>query len=361
MNIRTITVGDLPDFVRSEEFALLEPSPVTPLRAVSQFKNPNARPDDVALVFAAENNTLLAFAGILPHTAQRAEDPVFSNSGWWVHPEKGRKLGIPVLLKAFQLCNRRMFLTDCTAHTKSILEKTNLFHFVPPVTGSRFFLRFYNGSLLRRKGKKGLMPFLFSWLDKLFNVPLSVWTLSVQNRKQYSEFSLNVVKLLGTEHAAFINKNRGKSFLQQDAGKLNWVVQNPWVTTEKQKTAGDYPFTHKVEQFKQEFLEIRREKKLVAILLLSVRDNHASVPFFYFEKETLNQVAQLLLRYLFSIKADSLLVYNPELEKALRKSRRIWVYRKKVVRYAGYSKEIEALFAENGYFFQDGEADVVFT
>jgi len=361
MKIREITVGELPDFVRSEEYALLNPKPVTPLRAFSQFKNSQARPDDVALVFAAENNTLLAFAGILPHKAQGLEEPVFSNSGWWVHPEKGRKLGLSVLLKAFQLCNGRVILTDCTAHTQSILEKTNLFQFVPPVRGSRFFLRFYVGSLLRRKGKKGLVSFLFSLVDKLLNVPLSAWLSMIQNRKQASEFSLDVVKFSGAEHTAFIQKNPGKSFLVQDAGKLNWVVQYPWVTTEKEKAVGEYPFTHKVDQFKQEFLEIRHSKKLAVVLLLSVRDNHASVPFIYFEKEALNQAAQMLWSYLVKQKVDSLAVYNPELEKALRKNKRIWLLRKNIVRYAGYSKELETLFAEKEYFFQDGEADVAFT
>jgi len=254
-----------------------------------------------------------------------------------------------------------MFLTDCTAQTKSILDKTNLFHFVPPVTGSRFFLRFYAGSLLRRKGKKGPAPFLFSLVDKLLNALLTVWLSVVQNKNQYREFSLNVVKFLDAEHVAFIQKNPGKSFLVQDAGKLNRVILYPWVTTEKEKVVDEYPFTHKVEQFKQEFLEIRREKELTAVLLLSVRDNHAAVPFIYFEKEVPGDVARLLWTYMGKIKADSLVVYHPELEKALRSTKRIWLMRRNVVRYAGYSKELEALFTENEYFFQDGEADVVFT
>jgi hypothetical protein len=361
MKIREITVGELPDFIRSEEYAFLEPKPITPLRAYSQFKNPQARPENVALIFAAENHTLLAFAGILPHAAKGSEEPVFSNSGWWVHPEKGRKLGLSVLLKAFQLCNGRMFLTDCTAHTKLILEKTNLFHFVPPVKGSRFFLRFYAGSFLRRKGEKGPAPFLFSWVDKRLNATLPVWASVVQHKKQHREFSLKVVKFPDAEHAAFIQKNPGKSFLVQDAGKLNWVVQHPWVTTENDNTADLYPFTHKVESFKQEFIEIRRGKKLVTFLLLSVRDNHASVPFIYFKKEVLNDVAQWVWNYLLKIKADSLVVFHPELEEALRKNKRVWLLRKNIVRYAGYSKELETLFTEKEYFFQDGEADVVFT
>lgn len=361
MKIREITVGELPDFVRSEEYALLKPKPITPSRALSQFKNPQARPEDVALVFASENHTLLAFAGILPHTAKGSEEPVFSNSGWWVHPELGRKLGLPVLLKAFQHCNGRMFLTDCTAHTKSILDKTNLFHFIPPVTGSRFFLRFYTGSLLRRKGKKGPVPFVFSFIDKLLNISLLYFASIVQNKEQNDKFSIDIVKILNSEHVTFIQKNPGKSFLTQDAGKLNWVVQHPWVTTENDSTADSYPFTHKVESFKQEFLEIRHNKKLVAILLLSVRDNHASFPFIYFKKEVLNDVAHLLWNCLAKMKADSLVVFHPELEEALRKNKRIWLFRRNVVRYAGYSKELKVLFGENEYFFQDGEADVVFT
>lgn len=361
MIIREITVSELPDFIRSQEFALLNPKPITALRAISQCKNPHARPHNVALVFASEANILLAFAGILPHEVPEQNEPVFSNSGWWVHPVLGRKMGLPVFLKAFQHCSGRMFFTDCTAYTQSILDKTNLFTFVPAITGSRFFLRFYTGNLLQRKGQKEPIPTLFSFVDKTLNALLSFRILIISGKNQKMEFSLNTLKMLDSKHASFIEKNPGNSFLKQDYKKLNWMIQNPWVTCEKNNSPVMYPFTTQVDSFRQEFLEIKKGTRLVAFLFLSVRDNHASIPFLYFEKEFLNDVTQILWHYLIHIRSNSLLVYHPEFEEALRKNKRIWLLRKNIARFAGYSKELSFLFKEKEYFFQDGEGDVVFT
>lgn len=67
MRIREIKIGELPGFVKSEEYEKLRTKPITPLRAHSQYKNPHADAEETALVFAAENDTLYAFAGIFPH------------------------------------------------------------------------------------------------------------------------------------------------------------------------------------------------------------------------------------------------------------------------------------------------------
>src|SRR6056297_2333431 len=167
MRIREITVGDLPAFIRSGEYVKLQPKPITPLRAVSQFNNPHARKKDVALLFASENDTLLAFVGLLPHAVPGDSEPVYSNTGWWVHPSRGRKLGLPLFLKAFRLSNQRMFFTDSPAYTKNILEKTGLFTYLPPQKGMRLFMRFYSGKWLGKKRKNCRAVPLFSLSDAL--------------------------------------------------------------------------------------------------------------------------------------------------------------------------------------------------
>ena len=361
MRFREITVGELPGFIRSEEYANLQPKPITALRALSQFKNPHARSGDLALVFVAESNTLLAFAGILPHLAREVSEPVFSNSGWWVHPKLGRKYGLPVFLKAFQLCQKRMFLTDCTAHTQSILEKTGLFNFIPKINGSRFFLRFYFGDLLRRKGNIQMLSPLFSWADAGLNALLSMRGYLFPGKNKLPGFSLNTIHVLNENHAAFIAKNSYDSFLEQSIEKLNWIVQNPWVASQPADSDISYPFTYEVKSFSQEFLEIKNGKELMALLLLSVRDNHASIPFIYYKKGTLNDVAKMLWPYFVQIKINSFVVFHPGLEKAFSKNRRMWLFRKRIARFAGYSKELSPLFEEKKYSFQDGEADVAFT
>lgn len=361
MIIREITVGALPDFIQGREYENLRPKPITPLRAISQFKNPHAKKDDVALVFVTTNDTLLAFAGLLPHKISESEERVFSNSGWWVHPELGRKFGLPVLMHAFRICQGRMFITDATAHTQSILEKTGLFSFRTPVTGSRFFLQFYSGKWFRKNKKYRFLSYPFSFLDKILNTIFFLRFALLKKNYLPEKYSINSRTIIDGDLANFIKQHPGESFLMQDIDKINWIVKNPWVTTKKEDLAFSYPFTYQVESFKQEFLEIKEGSETVALLLLSVRDNHASVPFIYYKKGVLFEVARLLVAHLALIKSDSLVVFHTELRNALEKTGKIWWFRKNITRFAGYSKELNPIFTEKKFAFQDGEGDVVFT
>ncbi len=361
MNFREITVGELPDFIQSREFKNLQPKPITHLRAISQSKNPHARKEDTALIFVTDNNKLLAFAGLLSHKTQDSKERVFSNSGWWVHSQLGSKFGLPVFLKAMQKCRQRMFITDGTAHTKSILDKTGLFTFSPPVNGSRYFLRFYSGSWMQKKRKPLFLSFLFSIVDKILNTLFSLRFTFLFKKRPSEKYSVKFRTLLNKELSDFIKQHPGDSFLMQDCAKLNWIVQNPWITSAKEDPGFSYPFTYRVENFSQKFLQIKKGSETVAMLLLSVRDNHASVPFIYFKNGVLNEVAYFLWNHLIQIKSDSLVVFHPELRTALEKNGKIWLFKKNIIRFAGYSKELNSIFAEKKYAFQDGEGDVVFT
>ncbi len=362
MIIREIKIGELADFVESEEFRKFEIKPISPLRAYSQHKNPHADAEEIALVFAAENDKLFAFAGIFPHKMTLGEESVYSNTGWWANPDSGGQWAIPVFMKALQLCNQRMVLTDCTAHTKYLLEKTGLFTFVPEIRGQRYFLRFYLGDMFRRKGKNHLISFAFSCIDRALNSFLPARLKKNLKKTVDENYMLTSTEFIGNEHVLFIEKFPGKSFFRQEVSKLNWIVQNPWVTSEKNVSEIAYPFTFKVDDFRQEFLEIRKGNELVALLLLSVRDNHASVPYIYYSDGSLAIVSRLLWSYLIKNSMDSLLAFNPELNSELmKKSRKNYLFVRNIVRYAGYSNTLQDLFAENEFFFQDGEADMVFT
>lgn len=360
MNIREVTVDGLPEFVKSEEYAQLEPKPITWLRAISQSKNPDAKKDDIALIFASENNKLVGFVGLLPNSANGFSTGIFSNTGWWVHPEIGKKVGLPLFLKAFQLCGRNMFFTDCTAHTKSILEKTGLFVFPPPKKGTRFFFRAYFGSLIRKKKHVEFAGPLMSVFDGILNGFMSPFFSMWMNKFDEKEHTTIFKDRLEPELDEFIQKHSADKYLKQDAKKLNWIIQNPWVTSEKSNQKVEYPFSYLVENFRQEFLIIKKDNTVKSILMISVRDNHLSIPFVYFEKNSLEVVAKIIWHFTLKNKVNSLILYHPELLREMEKAGSPAIYKSKIIRYSGYSKELNSIFAGEK-IFQDGEADVAFT
>jgi hypothetical protein len=138
------------------------------------------------------------------------------------------------------------------------------------------------------------------------------------------------------------------------------MIQNPWVTSKKDDQPANYPFSYFIESFRQEFMILKKENITKAVIMLSVRDNHLSIPFVYYEKDSLAVVAKKIWHFVLANKTRSLIVYNYELLSALEKTGSPAIYKSKIIRFSGYSKELSSVFAA-GKNFQDGEADVAFT
>jgi len=361
MNFTEIKVADLPGFIESEEYARLQPKPISPLRAISQFKNPQANKDDIALVFISENNTLLAFAGMLSHELKDNHKHIYSNSGWWVHPQLGQQFAIPVLLKAFQLCNKRMILTECSSHTWNIIEKTRLFSFYPPVKGTRYFLRFYSGDIVSKRSSNQLIALPFLFADKIINTLCSIRYTRLLKRKSTKKYSINLHQSLPPDLGQFIEKHSGEHILKQDINLLNWIVKNPWITTSLEASKINYPFTNHTTSFKQEFLEIKKGEQTLVLLLLSIRDKHASIPYIYYETNSLTEIAPLIWDHLIRLKVNSLIIFKHEIRDAIERNGKIWLFKKNIIRFAGYSKHLNSIFTPVEFSFQDGEGDIAFT
>jgi hypothetical protein len=360
MRIAEVKVGELTDFVNSSAYNRLDIKPITPQRAVSQSKNPDASDSDLALVYAYENDTLLSFAGLMPARLNHKCGSASSNSGWWVSPDKGKTMGLPVFLRAFHGCDRKMFLTDCSAYTKEILEKTGYFDFFPPVNGKRWFLRFYTGQRWRKKGYGEPSVRVMSGIDTMMNLVKKPFDLCFENRTLSRSYEVFTTEKLEVGLVSFIEENSDRYFLRQDVNKLNWMVSNPWVYAEPGKSVADYPFTSLVESFHQHFLVIRKGGELRAVVLVSLRDKHASLPFYYGSEEWMSETALILRDHIISLQANSLIVYNQALIRAFDKIKLPAYYSTEITRYAGLSKTLTPFPAGRG-LFQDGEADVVFT
>jgi putative component of membrane protein insertase Oxa1/YidC/SpoIIIJ protein YidD len=360
MKITEVTVAELRDFIDSPEYRSLDVKPVTPLRAVSQSANPDASGSDLALVYASEKNTLLAFAGLLPARLNHNQGVAFSNTGWWVNPGLGKTLGLPVFLKAFHGCGQRMFLTDCSAYSKELLERTGMFEFIPQITGKRWFLRFYTEARLRRRESGRLVSGIAGVSDAVLNSLWKPYRTYFQRDGFPEGYELARANRLDNRYAPFIREHSGDYSLKQQVERLNWMVSSQWVTTGSLADEIRYPFSHKVESFQQYFLLISKSEELRAVVLVSVRDNHVSLPFYYGPVQWMGETVRVLSNHIISVGADSLLVFDQRLVGAFEAAGLPAYHTRPVARFAGYSRVLSPFFSGNCRF-QDGEADVVFT
>lgn len=365
MQIAEIKVADLPDFVKSELWQQLKTKPLTVLRAISQFHNPRAIPNDIALIFASENDELIGLAGLLPEFINgQPENKASSNTCWWVHPEKGKKLAFPLFMKAFALCGQRMFMTDCTPHTISILKETNWFE-IPDITpGIRGFLIFNLHELIPAKlpSTRKLKP-LLKLADQMINFLIVPYKKLLWSRVMRTLPEVEYLNSLDQELHTFIENHSQNEFIRRTGKDLEWILKFPWIigsNTDQSITQVEYPFSHIVGSFEQYFVKITTSNQMIGLLLISVRDGHMKVPYVYFQEKDAQMVLKVIYQQALLKNVVTLTVFNPVLVNMMDSVVHPFIFKKKIKRLVAISKN---LFDDYQKYplIQDGDGDIVFT
>lgn len=360
MEIREIRVGELTDFLESDLYRFLDPKPVTALRAISQSRNPRAKPDDTALIIAVEGHTLLAMAGLLPDwIAGDSSLTASSNSGWWAHPGKGRHLALPVFARAFKSCNQRMFLTDCNSGSRKILEKTGWFHFREPVAGMKVVFRFYLRQMAEHRYGNGTVSSLAGIADHVLNrwgIPL----IHIFKRgRTKTSLTVSLAPDIDSRLGRFIEDHHKTEFTARSAAELNWALQDKWLVT-RDTPPVNYPFSYKVKEFEQIIPVVEKEGKLTGLAIVNIREGHATVPCFYALPGEEQPVWEALIRKLKELKISTLTSYREEFTGFIRKRKIPFLFTRKVERHVAISGDLLSLF-RNHPSLQDGDGDSIFT
>ncbi len=364
MQILEITISELQDFTNSSLWKQLNPKPVSALRAISQANNPRAKAEDIALIIAFDNDVLVGLVGLLPDWLNGNEMfPIYSNSCWWAHPEKGKHLAIPLFLKAFSVCNQRMFMTDCTPHTLQILKKTNWFDFPETPAGMRGYLNFKLSELIPAKfpSAKKLIP-LLKLSDRFLNLLLRPYQKIQLKRLSRNCPELEYPQTLDQELTVFITKHSVGEFTRRSGSDLQWILQFPWVKTTDNGVGEtiDYPFSYIIGNFRQQWVKILDSGKLIGLMLISVRDGQLKIPYAYFDDRHSGLVLNAIYYQALSLKVDVLTVFNVRLVNEMKQKNHPFVFRKDVKRLMAVSKTLSDSYQQYPSF-QDGDGDVVFT
>lgn len=365
MQIAEIKVADLPDFVKSELWQQLTTKPITVLRAISQYQNPRADPNDIALIFAHENNELIGLAGLLPEFINgQPGKKASSNTCWWVHPEKGKQLAFPLFMKAFAVCGQRMYMTDCTPHTLSILKKTNWFDIPDIAPGIRGFLKFNLYDLIPAKfpSTRKLKPFL-KLADQTFNFLIVPYKKLLWSRVMRTLPKAEYLYSLDHELHTFIEDHSQNEFIRRTGKDLEWILKFPWIigsNSDQTKTPVEYPFSHIVGSFEQYFVKITSSNQTIGLLLISVKDGLMKVPYAYFDEKYARNMLKVIYQQALLKNAVTLTVFNPVLVNMMDSVVHPFIFRKKIKRLVAISKK---LFDDYQKYplIQDGDGDIVFT
>lgn len=367
MKFREIRVGELDDLIASGWYRRQKILPITPSRALSQAINPNAFQNDIALMMAiAEDDSLAGFAGILParlYLTHNEPERFFYNSCWWIHPEKGRRVSMPLFYRMLEITRERMVLADMTAHTEQIIEATGRFRIQKPLEGVYIWFRGGTGSFLSRKsGYRPWVRLLASPVDLAIN---GIQYFRLQGLKKTASSDNVTVRPASLEQQdvqAFIDRICAGNPITRRASDLKWVLRTPWLIPCKlcKKGIHQYPFSWKVESFVQHVLRIEHNQMLAGVAVVNFRDGIAKVPYLYVLPGKEEPVVWALLFWLLRQPVHGLLTWNRQLLSELNQLNLPAVVRRKVYKRTAYNVSLSDIL-DSRFELQDGDGDAVFT
>jgi GNAT superfamily N-acetyltransferase len=362
LTTRLIRVKDLLAFIGSEAYRQSEVVPVSPHRALSHTRNPNAQPDDLALVLIYAAGTLQAYLGVLPDLIYPAGKP--ERAGWlscmWVSPAlRGKGIAKQLINTVFEYWNHRILVTEFTPEAKGLYDRTQQFNDLLQPEGIRGYLRPDFSRLLSSKSEKWarLKP-LLSIADAL---------LRPVNRLRLLFYQYHLPPLLYTneidaETAAFIETHQQHAFLRRGKAGLDWMLKNPWVLSAPapDHIAAKYHFTATAKHFAYFAIKIcNNAGELTGFLLLSIRDGHLKVPYCYFSQGTTADVLAVIYHHAVSAGANMLTVFHPDLVAAIRADRSSPFFLCRTVKRHYIISKVFSVTAPVS--IQDGDADAGFT
>ena len=354
MQLRTILVGELENYLLSEQYRNTEILPITKQRVASQINNPRALPSDPALILAEEaNGNVLGFIGLLPDLIFTTEQTkVFWISCWWVHATMGKALGIPLLLAAHKVSNG-LLLADSIPETISVFQKSRLFVVPEPKQGLKLFLKPLLKSVLIRRGFFNSGSIIPGIIDKLFGIafyPMEAF------RKIVAKMPAEVIVREGIPTVNGSPKNL--SLFNRDTETLNWIAAYPWLLNKEEKQdSRQYPFSRSAKDFRNFTIASKEESKDL-FLYITVRDGVAKLAYAQTNPENLNLATTSLLAFLFQKNIKEFISFHAEINSALKSKTLPFCIKHQTKYQYVWGKQMPEISTNQ---FQYGDGDAIFT
>jgi GNAT superfamily N-acetyltransferase len=363
MDIRVYTTGNILEFVSSDQFSRLKNIPITKHRALSYAHNPRADASDKILFVAFENDEVAGYLGALP-------EKIFYQGEWrrmtwlscfWIDPQfRGKNISKQLFDLALKEWNNTAMITNMKPGTLKIYERTGYFH--DPVTriGIRGYLRFNLSEILPPIGGvfSKIKP-VFQVLDFVFNIFNAIRLVFYPGYKIDNNLHYEYVEEISPEAGTLIDKYNKFYLIRRGKQDLEWIKSYPWVLEQEEDAdSRRYYFSSVSKRFFYHQVEFHDENgNIVAYLMLSIRDNHLTVPYVFYSKAMEPNLVKFLFNTMLDFQLNMLTVFHPELSKAIRTIKSPFLYKKKILRPYFIPKTLDL----SDLIFQDGDGDCVFT
>jgi len=257
--------------------------------------------------------------------------------------------------------NNRILITNMAPGTINFYQRTDLFRTPFFKTGIRGYLRFNLATILPPKKNifNAIIPFL-RLLDSGANIINSVRLSFYPGYKIDKALRVEYKEEITPETEAFIARHNSQEFVRREKAELDWILKYPWILDGNygEHDSGRYYFSSVAKRFfQQSVLFYNSSDRMVGFLILSVRNDHLTVPFYYGDKELQKEIVKFLINRMRDLEVSMITVFHKELSETMRKSRSPLLFKKKIFRPYLCPKVMDI----SGLEFQDGDGDSAFT
>lgn len=364
ISIKCFNKQGLEDFIASAQYRSMLHIPISRHRALSHINNPRAGKDDILLLLAYEDNTMVGYLGVLPDTIHHNKN--IEKCGWfsglWVDPmHRGKKVAFKLITEALKLWQNRIIVSDFANPTIRIYDRTKRFTALKLNEGIRLYVRSDLHQLLAPKHKIfiTLQP-LVKVLDYGVNLLLGLRL----NRQFKTPKRCKIERVLAVDEEIqnFIQDRQDNQLFKRGSDEINWVLNQPWILSQAQSEESEesekYYFSSVAGAFDLHALKIRnRKNELIAFIILSKREKNLKVPFCY--GEDLEAIVEVINYYVVKWRIKTCTIFHPLLASKLWETKTPAVFKKSIHRNFIIANCFDQL--PTHFEVQDGDGDYCFT
>ena len=363
MYLKKYTISQLEQFILSGEFRQYSVVPITPQRAFSQIKNPNAQPEDVVLTLAfSDEDELVGYIGALPGSINGTR--CAWNSCWWVKSGTPAEISMSLMFSFLNDWKRNVLFSEMTPHTLFLIEQMR-FCMHKTIYGFRGYYRFCLGTVLPRKGNFfKYFRYILHTADYVMNLFINAIGYLAPKNDVHSSAQIEEIDSPPDELDNFISRY---NLLQPDkrmSEDFRWITNNPWLV-EKAKADRDiatrYYFSYAVSRFEMRWVKFSINGELAGLVCYTIRDQQLKLPYVYAEDSCIEEIGNFLFALLkANKKICTVTTFHNKLGLHLRK-RKKYLFQTNLPKYSAISNYLLKSNSLTDVEFQMGDGDVIFT
>lgn len=363
METKSYTKRELEEFIQSDLFNKLVNIPISKHRAISQINNPRASDNDILLVVQFDENKVAGYLGILPDYLFRENQ--YEKIGWlscfWVDEEyKSKNVAANLFLRVIRSWEQKILITNIVPWLEPIYQKTKIFQPTIYKYGLRCYMRFNLAELLPPKNRIfKRLTWTLRLIDNFINTFYSL-RLILFRKLKLKNVKYEYLTYLDNESCKFVETFIQNNWNKRSGNELNWMLSNPWIIqgSKEDFNSKRYYFSSLNERFFQQIVQFSNEDgKILAMLILNIREKNLTVPYVFSENVCIDSVSKFLINTMLELKLNMLTTFNEELIHSLKKSKTPFYFLKVIKKPYLISKKFDFVTELR---FQDGDGDCAF-